>query len=153
MFLNSKEAKRFGPEWEQAFPKFNLFLTSMSMQFWSVILRPKYPNSGTFSKNVLAISILWFYPAFWWQDMKICCIHYTIIINLYPSHAPLTFTRITNAKMIIWGWFNTGTIWRWHHCLKKSFKNMPIKFSFKMFEEPITLKLANMVTNNIVAVW
>jgi len=41
------------------------------MQLWFVTVVPKYLNFATFLKNLLAISILCFCPAFWWRDINI----------------------------------------------------------------------------------
>jgi hypothetical protein len=40
-------------------------------QFWFVTVVPKYLNCATFSKDLLAIFMSWFCPAFWWQDSNI----------------------------------------------------------------------------------
>jgi hypothetical protein len=44
-FSDSKlEDKRFSVQWKQAFPKFNLLLTSSWIEFWFVKVVPKYLN-------------------------------------------------------------------------------------------------------------
>ena len=56
IFFDSKlEDKRFRTEWEQAFPDFMLLLISSRMQFWFVMIVPKYFNCSTNSKNLLPI--------------------------------------------------------------------------------------------------
>jgi hypothetical protein len=59
-----REDKRFWTEWQQAFPKFNLFLISSRIPFWLVSDVPKYLNFATFSNNSLALFIFWFCPEF-----------------------------------------------------------------------------------------
>jgi len=47
--------------------RINLLLISSWIQFLCVV--PKYVNYTTFSKNLLAMSELWFFTAFWWRDI------------------------------------------------------------------------------------
>jgi hypothetical protein len=47
------EDKRFCIEWQQAFPDFNLLLISSWMEFWFVVVAPKYLNRYTFSNDLL----------------------------------------------------------------------------------------------------
>jgi hypothetical protein len=51
--------------------EFNLLLIFLLMQFWSVTVVLKYLNFATFSKDLLAFSILLFCPVFWWWDTTI----------------------------------------------------------------------------------
>jgi hypothetical protein len=41
------------------------------MQFWFVTTISKYLNVPTYSKDLLAIFITWFYPEVWWSAMNI----------------------------------------------------------------------------------
>ena len=58
---NKVTDKVFCTEWEQAFPKFNLLLIFSWMEFLSVRIVPKYLNCSAFSKDLVPISILWFF--------------------------------------------------------------------------------------------
>jgi hypothetical protein len=63
--LDRSMAKRFWTKWYQAFPEFNLLVISSRAHFRFVTV-PKYLSFATFSKNLLAVFMLWFYSAFWW---------------------------------------------------------------------------------------
>jgi hypothetical protein len=52
------------------FPEFNPFVTSWWKQIRCVTIIPKYFNFAIFSKDLLAILKLRFYPASWWRDIK-----------------------------------------------------------------------------------
>jgi len=56
------EEKRFWTEWKQAFPEFNLF--SFSSWMVNAIFVPQTFLLCTFSKDLLAMSKLWFCPQF-----------------------------------------------------------------------------------------
>jgi hypothetical protein len=74
-FLDSKwEDKRFQIEWQQAICKFNFLLISSWIKAWLVTVIHKYLNRATFSKDLLAIFIVWFYPIFWWWHSNICLV-------------------------------------------------------------------------------
>jgi hypothetical protein len=70
VFIQMKN-KRFWTEWWQALPEFNLVLISSWITFWFVTVVPKLFNCATFSKDILATFISWFWPAFWWRDRNI----------------------------------------------------------------------------------
>jgi len=83
-----REYKGLWTEWQHAFPKFNLLLTSW-MQFSLVTVVPNYMNFVTFSKDSLAVSKLWFCRAFWWQDTTLY-----LVFSLFTSTA--TFLLASN---------------------------------------------------------
>jgi hypothetical protein len=66
-FLGSgQEDNSFWTKWQQTVPKFNTVLIPSLIKVWFVTVVPKYLNYSTCPKNlrVLAIFMLWFYPAF-----------------------------------------------------------------------------------------
>jgi hypothetical protein len=48
-----------------------VLLISSWMEFWFVIIIPKYLDFATIWKYFLAVFIILLYPAFWWQDINI----------------------------------------------------------------------------------
>jgi len=69
-FLENRwEDKTLWTEWEQESHILNLLCIYLSMQFWFITVITKYLNFATFSMDLLAITNLWFYPAFWWRDI------------------------------------------------------------------------------------
>jgi hypothetical protein len=59
----------FRAEWQPAFCQFNIFLVCSWTQFLYVTIVPKYLNFVTFSKDLLSIIKLLFYPAYYWWDI------------------------------------------------------------------------------------
>ena len=65
IFLDSKlEDKRFYSEWQQAFPDFSLLLISSWIEFWFVMVVPKYMNCSALSKGLSSRFVLRLRPAF-----------------------------------------------------------------------------------------
>jgi hypothetical protein len=58
------------------------------IKFWSVTFVSKYFSFSTFSKDLLAICMLRFCPAFWWQNL---IIHFLEVYELMccPTVLPL----------------------------------------------------------------
>jgi hypothetical protein len=48
-------------------------------QFWFVTVIPKYLNCDTFSNDLSAIFMPWFWPDFWWWDSNIYLVFCTFI--------------------------------------------------------------------------
>jgi thiaminase len=81
-FLDSRrEDKRLWTEWWQAFSDFSLLLISSWMQFWTVSVVTKYLNFATRSKDLFAIFMPCFCPAF----LRVIN---TYLLNSLPNQPP-----------------------------------------------------------------
>jgi len=89
---------------QQAFPESNLLLISAWIRLWFVTVIPKYLNSDTFSKDLLAIIKLHFYCAFWWWDTLIY-----LVFSVFTSRR--TSVLASNWCTIFLSWFKSTCNW------------------------------------------
>jgi hypothetical protein len=66
------------------------------MQFWFVTVVSKYLNTAPFSKDLLAISKLWFWSAFWCQDTGIY-----LVFSVLTSK-PMFLLACNRAFVFLW---------------------------------------------------
>jgi hypothetical protein len=62
------------------------------------ILLPKYMNCVTFSKDLLAIFILWFCPAFWWRDIY-------LLFSVFTSRLTSLLASIRGFCIFLYGMY------------------------------------------------
>lgn len=71
--------------------------------YWFDIVIPRYLNFITFSKDLLANSMLWYCPTFWWKDMYIY------------SGSLLQQKSVTVQKIVVIANTHYSTICIWQH--------------------------------------
>jgi hypothetical protein len=107
LFLNHKwEDKRLWTVWRQAFHIFSLLLISLWMQTWFVNNDPKYFNSATFSKNLLATFICIFWPLLWWW-------YEHVVLPMFTAWP--TSSWLSNTASVIFLWYLCSHPINYHH--------------------------------------
>jgi hypothetical protein len=80
---------------------------------FSFVTVPKYLNCATFSKDLLAIFMLWFCPAFWWCDSNIYVVWVECIsaINRISQSKPRLIVTVNHDSVIMFQMLWSDLVW------------------------------------------
>jgi hypothetical protein len=71
---------------------FDPFSFHILIKIWFVTVVPNYLNCATFSKDLLAIFMLCFWPTFWWRDMNTYLVFF--VFPSRPTRLPTSITAL-----------------------------------------------------------